>query len=62
MRSDEPSPPGSGVEPTAQSVLQELLDCTELNMDDMEPETVELIEEIHDWLDRTHMPAGTPLR
>jgi hypothetical protein len=42
--------------------IHELLDCTELNMDDMEPETVELIEEIHDWLDRTPMPAGTPLR
>lgn len=42
--------------------IHKLLDCTELNMDDMEPETVELIEEIHDWLDKAPMPAGTRLR
>jgi hypothetical protein len=42
--------------------IRELLDCTELNMDDMEQETVELIEEIYDWLDRAPMPAGTRLQ
>jgi len=32
----------------AVNYIHELLNCSELNMDDMEPETVELIEAIYD--------------
>lgn len=41
--------------------IHALLNCSELNMDDMEPGTAELIEEIHDWLDGAPMPAGRRL-
>ena len=42
----------------AMNYIRELLNCCELNMDDMEAETVALIEEIHDWFDRALMPVG----
>jgi hypothetical protein len=41
----------------AVNYIHELLNCSELNMDDMEPETVELIEAIYDWLDEAPLPA-----
>jgi len=34
----------------AVKLLQDLLDCTELNLDDLEPATVELLQEARDFL------------
>jgi hypothetical protein len=42
----------------AVAYLYELLQCCELNMDDMDPTTLELIEEIHGWLDDVQMSTG----
>ena len=46
----------SGTE--AINYIHELLNCCELNMDDMESQTVELIDEIRNWLDGTATPAS----